>query len=134
MIANILPTDPPPLPPPDYGRGVKIQLLQSMVMLYIKLRESRMQQHDNKYFARRPHPLPHPWEWGQNSTFSEHGHVAYHIKGHGAPCKNILITALFLKKAKGILLLPPSVCPSVMLSPPKPLIEILPNLVCELLS
>ena len=27
-------------------------------------------------------PLPHdPMEWGQNSTFSEHGHVAYQIKG-----------------------------------------------------
>ena len=37
----------------------------------------------------------------------------------------------FLKKAKGILLSPPSVRPSVMLSPPKPLDEIQPNLVCE---
>ena len=40
----------------------------------------------------------------------------------------------FLKKAKGILFLPPSVCPSVMLSPPKPLDEIKPNLVVELLT
>ena len=44
----------------------------------------------------------------------------------------------FFKKAKGILLSPPSVRlsvrPSVMLSPPKPLDEIQPNLVCELLT
>ena len=43
----------------------------------------------------------------------------------------------FFKKAKGILLSPPSVRPtvrlSVMLSPPKPLDEIQPNLVCEFL-
>ena len=26
---------------------------------------------------------------GQNSTFSEHGHVAYQIKGNGAACKHI---------------------------------------------
>ena len=40
----------------------------------------------------------------------------------------------FFKKAKGILLSPLSVRPSVMLSPPKPLDEIQPNLVCELLT
>ena len=40
----------------------------------------------------------------------------------------------FLKKAKGLLLLPLSACPSVMLYPPKPLGEIQPNLVCELLT
>ena len=50
----------------------------------------------------------------------------------------VFIPTFFLKKAKGILLSPPSVCPSarpsVMLSPPKPLDEIQPNLVCELLT
>ena len=38
-----------------------------------------MQQHGSNYFARRPHPL----DMGsvcQNSTFSEHGNVAYQIK------------------------------------------------------
>ena len=40
----------------------------------------------------------------------------------------------FLKKAKEILLSTPSVRLSVMLSPPKPLDEIQPNLVCELLT
>ena len=39
----------------------------------------------------------------------------------------------FLKKRRGILQSPPSVRLSVTLSPPKPLDEIQPNLVCELL-
>ena len=38
-----------------------------------------MQQHGSKYFA---HEHPGPWGWGQNSTFSEHGHVAYQFKGN----------------------------------------------------
>ena len=38
-----------------------------------------MQQHGSKYFAGRPTPPLPPW--GQNSTFSENGHVAYQIKG-----------------------------------------------------
>ena len=46
----------------------------------------------------------------------------------------ILIIPALLKKAKGILQSPPSVRLSVMLSPPKPLDEIQPNLVCGLLT
>ena len=35
-------------------------------------------------------PLPHDLrEWGQNSTFSEHGHVAYQIKGNHK-CSNLV--------------------------------------------
>ena len=45
-----------------------------------------------------------------------------------------LLSPRFCKKASGILQSPPSVCPSVTLSPPKPLDEIQPNLVCELLT
>ena len=44
------------------------------------------------------------------------------------------LSPCFFKKAKGILLSPPSVRPSVMLFPPLPLDEIQPNLVCELLT
>ena len=41
----------------------------------------------------------------------------------------------FLKKRQGYFnRLPPSACPSVTLSPPKPLDEIQPNLVCGLLT
>ena len=41
-----------------------------------------MQQLDSKYFAHRPPPSPTTigMSTGQNSTFSEHGHVAYPIK------------------------------------------------------
>ena len=45
-----------------------------------------MNQHGSNYFTHRP--LPGPWGWGQNSTFSEHGHVAYQIKGNGK-CSNM---------------------------------------------
>ena len=82
---------------PDPGGGVKIQNFQNMVMLFIKLKG--MQQHS----VRRP-PPPHththiltqtPTTLGsksQNSTFSEHGHVAYQIKGNHecSMVKNIL--------------------------------------------
>ena len=47
----------------------------------------------------------------------------------------IFIHSLFFKKQRGYCNHPcPSFCLSVMLSPPKPLDEILPNLVCELLT
>ena len=43
--------------------------------------ESRMQQHGIKYFARR-HPLTLGMgSIGQNSSFSEHDHVAYQFNG-----------------------------------------------------
>ena len=48
--------------------------------------------------------------------------------------KEIHYPHAFFKKASGILQSPPSVRPSVTLSPPKPLDEIQPNLVCELLT
>ena len=40
-----------------------------------------MQQHGSIFFACRP-LLAYPRGWGQNSTFSEHAHVAYRIKGN----------------------------------------------------
>ena len=85
MVANILPTDTPP-PPRHLGR------------------ESRMQQHGSKYFAPPPYPYSPPPQYfacrpppsptmrmgsvGQNSTFSEHGHVAYQIKENHT-CSNM---------------------------------------------
>ena len=56
---------------------------------------------------------------GSKIKFSEHGHVAYQIKGD---------------EQSGILQSPPSVRASVTLSPPKPLDEIQLNLLCELLT
>ena len=46
----------------------------------------------------------------------------------------VINPTLFFKKAKGLLQSPPSVRLSDMLSPPKPLDEIQPNLVCELIT
>ena len=51
------------------------------------LRESRMQQHGRKYFACRPPPPPPTKR--SNFHFSEHGHVAYQIKGNHE-CSNKL--------------------------------------------
>ena len=51
-----------------------------------------MQQQGSKYFARRPPPPPDPrgrGSKGQNSTFSEHGQVAYQIKGNHE-CRNMV--------------------------------------------
>ena len=33
-------------------------------------------------------PLFRPWVWGQDPTFSEHGHVAHQVKGNDK-CSNI---------------------------------------------
>ena len=44
--------------------------------------ESLIQQHGSTCFARRPPPPPPHDPGGQNFTFSEHGHVAYRIKGN----------------------------------------------------
>ena len=52
-----------------------------------------MQQHDSKYFARRPpHTFP-TQSIGQKSTFSEHDHVAYQIKGNHE-CSNMVANIL----------------------------------------
>ena len=39
-----------------------------------------MQRHGSNYFAIDPHPTLGMGSVGQNSTFSEHGHVAYQVK------------------------------------------------------
>ena len=47
-----------------------------------------MQHHGSKYFfPADAHPPPSPWgiaSKGQNLSFSEHGHVAFQIKGNWA--------------------------------------------------
>ena len=68
-------------PLPDPGDGVnrsKVNFFQNMVMLHIKLKGREF----SNIVANKMHayPLPHdPRGWGQNSNFSEHGHVAYQI-------------------------------------------------------
>ena len=48
-----------------------------------------MQQHCRNYLARRPPPLPSGSK-GQNSNSSEHGHVAYQIKGNHECSNNVV--------------------------------------------
>ena len=103
MVANICP-QPPPSPSPQ---KVKIQLFQNMVMLYTKGnrecsnmvatadRGTINTKHIKRDFDPRPvsDPLGGLRGRDQNSTFSEHGHVAYQIKGnHG--CSNMVANIL----------------------------------------
>ena len=64
------------------------------VMMHIKLKEWGINQYGRKHFALRYPPRP-LWlgSKGQNSTFSEHGHVAYQIKG-GDECSNMQVHIL----------------------------------------
>ena len=54
-----------------------------------------MQQHGSKHFACRPLPPTTlgMGSVGQKSTFSEHGHVAYQIKGNDK-CSNMQVHIL----------------------------------------
>ena len=92
MVANILPTDPPP---PPLGMGSVGQTSTSSehghVACQIK-RNHEMQQQDCMYFARTSppsvhHPPPPPPTLGMGSivhasTFKEYNHVAYPINGN----------------------------------------------------
>ena len=74
MVANILPAV---IPDPRDG----VNRLRFNFSEYGHGGESQMQQHGSKYFARIPPPQnPRDGTIGRNSTFSEHGHVAYQIK------------------------------------------------------
>ena len=53
-----------------------------------------MQQHGSKYFDCRPYPLALGFgSKGYNSTFSDHGHVAYQIKCNHE-CQNMVANIL----------------------------------------
>ena len=66
------------------SQKVIIQPFQNMVTLHIKLNGIRNAATSWQIFCPQTHHLPtHPLRpWGQASTFSEHGHVAYQIKGN----------------------------------------------------
>ena len=73
---------PPPLGPGDGVIRSKFYFFQNMVMLHVKFKNMVA-----NILPEDPHtpPPPHPpvlgmRSIGQNSTFSEHGHVAYQIK------------------------------------------------------
>ena len=67
MVANVLPTDPYPLPQPwGWGQKAKIQHFRKWPRCISDWRKSQMQQHGSKYFARihvpqlNPTPTPSP--------------------------------------------------------------------------
>ena len=66
------------------GQKVKIQLFQNNVILHIKLKEIMSAATWSQILSlQRPHPpvTLGLGSKGQNSTLTEHGHVAYQIKG-----------------------------------------------------
>ena len=73
MVANILPTEPPPRP---WGIGPKlrIQLIQIIVAIANQIKWNQA--------APPPPPTLGVGSKVRNSTFSEHGQVAYQIKGN----------------------------------------------------
>ena len=80
MVANILPADPYPLTL-GMGQKVKIQIIQNMVMLHIKLKGIMKCCNMVANILRAdPPPTLGIGSVGQNSTFSEHDHVAYQNK------------------------------------------------------
>ena len=85
MVANILPADPPPPPhdPRGWGQQVIIQLFQNMVMLHITL--NGITKCSNMVAIFLPANPPYPYDprgMGSKGQNSEHGHVAYQIKGN----------------------------------------------------
>ena len=74
-----------PLPIAAVGvKRSKLNFSRTWLWCISNYRESGMQQHDNKYFTCRPPPslTLGMGSIGQNYFFSEHGHVAYQIKGN----------------------------------------------------
>ena len=68
-------------------RKVKIQLFQNMVMLHITNHEC------NNMVVNILPADPLTLGWGQNSTFSEHGHVGYQTIGNHK-CSNMVSNIL----------------------------------------
>ena len=62
-------------------KRIKLKIYRTWSCCLSNKKESRMQQYGSKYFACRP-PSPDSGvrSKGQNSKFSEYGHIAYQIK------------------------------------------------------
>ena len=106
MLSNTVPQTPSPHDPRGSDQKVKIHFFQNMVMLHIKLKGiTKCSNIVANILHADPYPLspPRPWVWVnmsnfnphdhrggcQNSTFSEHGHVAYQIK-ENYKCSNMV--------------------------------------------
>ena len=82
MLANTLPTDPHTSPSERVPRS-KFIFFQTWSCCISNKRNHKMQQHGSKCFALRARQYPRGWGLkGQNSSFSEHGHIAYQIKAN----------------------------------------------------
>ena len=91
MLENTLPTDPPL----RLGVGDQIPLFKNMVMLHIKLKRITNAATSKYLPADSPPPSPlRTWSGGQNTTLSEHGHVAYQIK-ENLECSIMVANILF---------------------------------------
>ena len=75
--------------------GVKIQLFQNMFLLHIKFKGIKNAATWKQIFCLHPHPPFDPWRMskGQNSTFLEHGYIAYQNKGYHE-CNNVVANIL----------------------------------------
>ena len=77
-----------PVPDPlgglsGWGQNVRIQHFRNMIMLHITLKENMNAATWKQIFCPRSPAHPHPLTLGskgQNSTFPEHGQIAYQIK------------------------------------------------------
>ena len=66
-----------------WGQKVKILLFQNTVISHIELKRITNAATWLQIFCLQtptPQPTSRFWVWGQHSTFSEHGHVAYQVK------------------------------------------------------
>ena len=80
--------------PWNWGQQVKSQLFHNMVMLHINLKGITNATTKSQIFCLQTPQTP-LWlgSKGQNSTFSEHGHVAYQIKWNH-DCSNMVANIL----------------------------------------
>ena len=70
---------PPPIRPLRWGQKIKVPYIQNMVMLQFKFKRFTSSATQHKVVCLQT-PTPGMGSIGQNSTFSENGHVAYKIK------------------------------------------------------
>ena len=98
---NLVCSNMTPPPTTNLGVGVKGQISSNMAMLHNKLKRIRHAATWQQIFCTQTSPPPplRPREWvkGQNSTFSEHGHLAYQIKVNHK-CSNMVANILYQVK------------------------------------
>ena len=102
MVANIMPTDPPPNPG---GQKVKNSTFSEHGHIAYNIKSNhKCSNMVANILPTAPHPIPDPRVKRSNLTFAEHDHVAYQIKGNhecSSMVANILPAApLYPQKVK----------------------------------